>query len=957
MPTSTNVEGALTRKLIEVALPIEAINRAAGSEKGAKGHPNTLHQWWARRPLASCRAVIFASLVDDPGNYLPEDAAERERERLFRLIERLAEWRGGTDSHVLGEARWEIARSAARGAGLTRPQTDADVARLLATVAPPVYDPFSGSGSIPIEAQRLGLRSRASDLNPVAVLMTRAVIELPAQYGDHVPVNPRDRARALSDAGWRRPSGLIADIRYYAEWIGAEAERQLSGLYPSETDGVETVAWLWARTVTCPNPACGAQMPLIRSLWLCSKPKRAAWLEPRVEAASRRLSGPASIDAVDGEEKRRDAASTVRFDVRTGRGEPGRGTVTASGAWCLACGPDHPVKLSYVRAEGQAGRIGHTLLAVATRGNDGLSYRAATDADRAAARVSAPDDLPELEIPRKALGFRVRGYGATKFQDLFTPRQLTVLTTLSDLVGEVRARIEVDAAGSVPDAAAYARAVCIYLAFAVSRAADRWSTLTRWLPASEGMAGTFGRPTLSMVWDYCEPNPFGESTGSWLRLVDLVTNSIQAVPAAAAPGQVEQRDAASSAGWDVPVMVCTDPPYYANIGYAHLSDYFYAWLRPMLRQLMPELFGTLETPKSAELVAEPARFDDDWERAAAFFEEGFFRVFSAARQYADPAYPTTIFYAYKQTEQGRGSDGDVVSASTGWETALSGLIRAGFQIVGTWPLATEMAGRLRDIGSNALATSIVLVCRPRPVDAVVASRGEFIQAMRRELPSAIRLLQSGNIAPIDLIQAAIGPGMAIYSRYAAIIDSQGAPVNVRTALQLINQTLSELLSGGADEFDSSTNWALAWFDLYGFGDGPFGQANTLCVAHATAMNVLEDHDVTVARAGNVRLINVDERARDEHRGTRSGEPLWVSLHRLIGVLQRDGEAGAAKLVAAHGDMADTLRDLAYRLYSVCDRQQRSAEALTYNAVIMSWPEIVRLAQASQSETPQQPQLI
>lgn len=918
------------RKLIEVALPIEAINRASASEKGAKGHPNTLHQWWARRPLAACRAVIFASLVDDPGAYLSEDEAERERERLFRLIERLAEWRGATDPHVLGEARLEIARSVARGAGLPQPRTDAEVADLLENVAPPVLDPFSGSGSIPIEAQRLGLRSYASDLNPVAVLMTRALIELPARYGGGRPVNPRDRGQALSDVERRRPGGLVADIRFYAEWIGAEAERVLTGLYPAQGNGRDTVAWLWARTVTCPNPACGAQMPLIRSLWLCSKPKRSAWLEPIVDRETR----------------------SVRFEVRPhpiplpgGEGVasgPGRGTVSASGAWCLVCGPDHPVKLSYVRAEGQAGRIGHMLLAVVTRGSGGLSYRAPTDGDLAAAQTAIPSNLPELEIPRKALGFRVRGYGASRFQDLFTPRQLTVLKTLSGLVEDARARIEADARGLIPEADAYARAVCVYLAFAVSRATDRWSTLTRWLPASEGMAGTFGRPTLSMVWDYCEPHPFADSPGSWLRLVDSVTNSIRFVPASGPPGVVEQRDAASGQGWDVPVVVCTDPPYYANIGYAHLSDYFYVWLRPMLRQIMPELFSTLETPKSAELVAEPARFEGDWERAAAFFEDGFFRAFSAVRQYADPAYPITIFYAYKQTERERGSEGDVVSASTGWETALSGLIRAGFQIMGTWPLATEMAGRLRDIGSNALATSIVLVCRPRPVDAPRASRGELIQAMRKELPEAIRVLQSGNIAPIDLAQAAIGPGMSIYSRYSAIVDGEGAPVDVRTALQLVNQTLSELLSGEDSAFDASTQWAFAWFDMYGFGDGPFGEANTLCTAKGAAMNVLVDQGIAEARGGLVRLIKLDELDGAPPRDAR--EPIWRTLHRAIRALREAGESGAAGIVAELDGATESVRDLAYRLHGVCDHRQRPAEAMAYSAVISSWPEITRLAQ-------------
>ncbi|HLH23496.1 MAG TPA: DUF1156 domain-containing protein [Chloroflexota bacterium] len=917
------------KKLIEVALPLEAINKAAASEKGVRGHPNTLHQWWARRPLAACRAVIFASLVDDPGGYLPESEAEKERTRLFAIMERLVDWSGATNDHVLDQAKLEIARSAARASGLPEPQSRADVKRLLIEVAPPVYDPFSGSGSIPLEAQRLGLRSLATDLNPVPVIMTRAVIDYPVRFGNRPPVNPGGADSLARGGDWRGAAGLAADIRYYARWARDEAQRRIGDHYPKGPRGETVLAWIWARTVTCPNPACRAQMPLVRAFWLSSKPSRKAWLEPIVDHAAR----------------------TVRFEVRTGQGGPREGTVNRRGASCLVCGPDHPVKLEYVRAEGRAGRLSHQLLAAVVDAGRGRGYLSPTPEQEAAAQATRPLNPPDIDLPAQALGFRVQNYGMRRFSDLYTDRQLLALTTLADLVKEARAQILADTtqqpaahSGRAPDdAEQYAKVVSVYLALALSKAAGNWSSLTRWLPASEGIAGTFGRPTLSMVWDFVEANVLSHSLASWLRIADSVADSITAAPADGVPGRVEQRDAATSGGWEVPVVVSTDPPYYDNIGYAHLSDYYYIWLRRMLADVEPDLFHTIETPKTQELVAEPARFQGSRNRAASFFKEGFHHVFERIRAYADPHHPMTVYYAFKQAERDDGEGGELFSASTGWETALSGLVTAGFELVGTWPMHTEMAGRLRDIGSNALASSIILVCRPRPASAASATRRELLAALRSELPAALRELQHGNIAPVDLAQAAIGPGMSVYTRYTQVLDAEGKPLSVREALTLINQTLDEVLAEQEGDFDADTRWALAWYDQFGFADGDYGVAETLSTAKNTSVSGMAEAGILASRSGKVRLLRPAELPADWDPATDRRLTVWETVHHLVRALESGGEGAAAELIAKLGSRAETARELAYRLFNSSEQRQRATEARSYNALVQSWPEITRLA--------------
>jgi len=698
------------KKLIEVALPLVEINREASREKSIRhGHPSTLHNWWARRPLAACRAVLFASLVDDPSSrteeFPTEEAQEKERQRLFRLLAELVKWENTSNERILKAARKEIVRSTQGH-------------------PPAVLDPFCGGGSIPLEAQRLGLKAYASDLNPVAVLITKGLIEIPIKFSGHPPVHPA-REKELIRRKWLGAGGLAEDIRFYGAWIREQAQKRIGRLYPKvilpkEQGGGEAtvIAWLWTRTVKCPNPACSVQMPLARSFQLSGKGGKRVWVEPVTD----------------------DKRKVVRFELKTGSGSVPPGSVNRRGATCVVC--KTPVSFGYIRAEGKAARIVSQLMAVVAKGAVGRLYVPANEQQQSTARMAKPTWIPETNLPDQALGFRVQLYGMTKHAHLFSPRQLVALTTFCDLIEEARKCVLKDfktsAKGRTKEredtrkcATAYADAVATYLAFAVDRCANYWSTLTPW--GGDFIVQTFGRQTLAMVWDYAEANPFSDATGSWVGALEWIAKCLEQSVPASGFGMVKQLDATAAVnGIDNP-LICTDPPYYDNIGYADLSDYFYTWLRRTLGKIYPDLFSTVLTPKAQELIASPYRFGGDKDKAKAFFEVGLEKAFIQMRKTHNQDYPLTIYYAFKQSEKDREEDGSAMAiASTGWETMLEGLLRAGFMVTGTWPLRTERAQGLKT-GTNALASSILLVCRLRPKSAPLATRREFVSALRSEL--------------------------------------------------------------------------------------------------------------------------------------------------------------------------------------------------------------------------------
>lgn len=955
------------RKLIEVALPLEAINREAAREKSIRhGHPSTLHLWWARRPLAAARAVIFAQMVDDPESVLEEfptpEAQESERQRLFGLIEELVKWENTTNEDVLDRARAEIKRSWARWCK----ESGEDPTRL-----PPFHDPFAGGGALPLEAQRLGLEAHASDLNPVAVMINKAMIEIPPRFAGQPPINPDARQdKQLFRKTWRGAAGLAEDVRYYGQWMRDEAEKRIGLLYPKVNitadmirdrpdlkpySGREltVIAWLWARTVESSNPAYrGCQVPLVSSFWLSSKPGKEAWVEP----------------VIDGKD--------YRFEIRTGKptnkAAIDAGTKLGRGANFRCILSQSPLSPDYIKAEGMAGRMGARLIAIVAEGDRGRAYLPPTGEQEAIAAQAKPRWKPEGEVPARLTGGTCYGYGLTTWGSLFTPRQLVALTTFSDVVAEAREKARSDASGfySLEPTShgatrhwkadddrplreggcgprAYAEAVSVYLAFAVDKCADYWSSISTWVPGGEFIRSTFGRQAIPMAWDYCECNPFSPATANWSASLDWIQRVLRFM-SGLTEGKVSQLDAMRVTE-PKNAMISSDPPYYDNIGYADLSDFFYVWMRPNLQPLFPGLFGTLLVPKADELVATPYRHGGK-DAAEKFFLDGMTRAIHGMSERAHAAFPVTIYYAFKQAEQDVGG-----TASTGWETFLEAVMRAGFSLTGTWPMRTERPGKIT-ASANILASSIILVCRPRAVDAAVTTRKDFLATLRRELPAALRHLQQGNIAPVDMAQASIGPGMAVFSRYGRILETDGTPMKVRTALQLINQTLDETLAEQEGDFDQETAWAVAWFEQFGFNDGPFGDAETLSKAKNTALNALADARIVKAGGNRTRLLRVDELPSDWDPTKDKRLTVWEAVHHLVRVLNTGGETAAADLVARLGGMSDTARELAYRLYSICERRKRAAEALSYNALVQSWPEITRLAREGGKPKARQAQL-
>ena len=1156
------------KKLIEVALPLDAINKASAREKSIRhGHPSTLHLWWARRPLAAARAVIFAQMVDDPSAwpelFPTEEEQEAERRRLFGLIEELVVWKNTANEALLERAREEIRKSWRRTCADNREHPRAaelfDPERL-----PAFHDPFAGGGSLPLEAQRLGLEAHASDLNPVAVLINKAMIEIPPKFAGRPPVNPESRARMAEnrelgmEREWKGAEGLAEDVRYYGRWMRDEAEKRIGHLYPKVAVTAEmakerldlgryvgreltVIAWLWARTVRSPNPAFrDVHVPLATTFVVSRRRGREAHVVPVV------------------------ANGRYHFTVRTGPSPAVAKSGTSAGPRrafrCLMSGT--PITYDYIKSEGVAGRMGQRMLCIVAEGDGGRVYLPPIPEQEETAAAAVADWKPDCELPKKHRNFQGPVYGLTNMGDLFTPRQLVALNTLADLVSEAavlgarasrphlvenkRARrprsqhkewhsrgylphldqpdmiqsITFRLADSVPakvvaawkeelqltggptdnsrlvevherieryadeghgecwlrderiaqlvedallhfdgtryrllewvimpnhvhvlietvagfpldgvvhswksftakqanrilgrsgtfwatdywdryirndkhlaaareyihqnpvkaglvqrahewrwgsalgarasrphlvkENAGETPALPVYLALSVSRQANRSSNLNFWDPGGAKVQQVFGRQALPMVWDFVESNPICQSSGNFVGQVRYLSNVVEASPAAANHGVATQQDA-QVPGLERDAIYSTDPPYFDNISYAALSDFFYVWLRRSLRNTLPGLFDTLAVPKAEELIATPHRHPDK-ASADAFFMAGMSKAMRALADRSHAAFPVTVYYAFKQAEGGRKASrmnaGETPALpATGWETFLDAVIRSGFAISGTWPVRTELTGNLKRQVS-ALASSIVLVCRKRPEDAPLATRRQFVDTLKSELPPALAHLQSGHIAPVDLAQAAIGPGMAVYTRYAKVVDASGNPVTVREALALINETLDEVLTAQEGDFDADTRWALAWFEQHGFEDGEYGVAETLSKAKVTTVFGLETLGILQSRGGKVRLLIPLALSPDWDPRAAGRVSAWLTVHHLIRAHDAGGEQAAAELVRKLGSVAETARELAYRLYAIAERTKRTREALWYNALVQSWPEIARLAREDQAE--------
>lgn len=908
------------KKLIEVALPLEAINAESAREKSIRhGHPSTLHLWWARRPLATARAVIWSSLVDDPSShpeqFPTEEAQQQERERLFGILTRLVKWENSNDEGILAEAKAEIMKS-----------TNGN--------PPALLDPFAGGGAIPLEAQRLGLEAHAHDLNPVAVMINKAMIEIPPKFAGRSPVNPEAQRQGAANQGWKGAAGLAEDVRYYGEWMKQEACKRIGHLYPKAKleDGSEAtvIAWIWARTVKCPNPACGCEMPLVRSFTLSKKKGHEAWIK--------------ATYTTDGFE----------YTVQQGSHKE-EGTVDRKGATCLKCGSS--VDFPYIRNAGKNGQMNSKLIAVVAEGSHGRVYLSANSEQLHAAIVVRPEDYPDAKLPKNPRDFKTPNYGLTTFADLFTNRQLTALTTFSSLVSEAQQKAEADAvaAGVFNDhialseggsgARAYGEAVGVYLAFVVDKMADYHSSICSWHSSKELIRNTFGRQAIPMVWDFAEANPFSDSAGCCDNMLEWVTKATLLFPATI-QGSAKQHDAQSDNGLRN-IAVSTDPPYYDNIGYADLSDYFYVWMRQALKGTYPKLFRTMLVPKAEELVATPYRFDGSVEKARDFFEDGMFNTCCRLHDYSRDDIPVTIYYAFKQSE----TDTEDTTSSTGWETMLSAIIRAGFSITGTWPMRTEMANRSIASGTNALASSIVLVCRKRDETTGSATRREFINALHREMRPALEKLQSANIAPVDLAQSAIGPGIGVFSRYKSVLEADGKPMSVRAALQIINQELDAFYNEQEGELDRESRFCVELFSQYAFNNIKFGDADILARAKNTSVQALAEHGVLMAAKGQVRLKTRDElpESVDTHESCT-----WLLTQQLARAMEVGGvKACAAIVLNIFGSNAEEAKALAYRLYTICERKNWAQEGYAYNNLVVAWPDIQSAAAQMQAEIPVQ----
>lgn len=950
------------RKLIEVALPLDDINAAAAREKSIRhGHPSTLHLWWARRPLAAARAVLFAQLVNDPGYQTGEGftrgvnkkAAALERERLFGIIRKLVLWENTNNEAVLNEARQEIAKSWRETCELNKKHPQA--AELFNPERLPAFhDPFAGGGAIPLEAQRLGLESYASDLNPVAVLINKAMIEIPPKFAGRAPVGPLplDDKQGKLGEDWSGARGLAEDVRRYGHWMREQAQQRIGHLYPKVAitsamaaqrsdlkplvgQELTVIAWLWARTVRSPNPAyANVEVPLASTFLLSTKTGKEAWVEPVVEG-QRYCFKVHSVAAGYGK-----PPASAKEGTTAGKRHAFR---------CLMS--DAPVSYDHIRAEGKAGRMGARLMAVVVEGARGRVYLSPTDEMQALAESAQPAWRPDTPLPDNTRDFKTPNYGLNTFGELFTPRQLVALTTFSDLVGEARDRIRTDAlqAGMTDDgrgldaggtgATAYAEAASIYLAFAIDKVSNISSSIASWMSDRGAFRETFARQAIPMTWDFAESNPFADAGGSFATAVDKGAMALDWLPCRA--GQAVQADAASQSISQAK-LVSTDPPYYDNIGYADLSDYFYVWLRRSLRSIYPTLFATLAVPKAEELVATPYRHGGKV-GAEAFFMDGMTAAMHNVAEAAIGAFPVTIYYAFKQAETK-----DTGTASTGWETFLAAVIRAGFALTGTWPMRTEGAGRIIAKGTNALASSIILVCRRRPDDAPSVSRREFLRELKDALAEALEAMLGGEgnaspIAPVDLAQAAIGPGMAVFSKYSAVLEADGSPMSVHTALTLINKQVDETLGG--ETFDADTNFCLGWFQDVGWSAGDYGTANTLARAKATSVEGAEQAGVLIAKSGKVRLLKPADYPADWDPQHDNRTPVWEALHQLIRALNEGGESAAGALLARMPERSPDIRRLAFWLYTLCAERKRMPEdARAYNELVTAWHAIEAASQ-------------
>jgi putative DNA methylase len=943
------------KKLIEVALPLKEINEACVREKSIRhGHPSTLHLYWARRPLAAARAVLFAQLVNDPGwdeelqiGYKRKADANRKREELFEIIRELVKWENTNNEYVLEKARSEIRKSWKVTCELNKDHPQA--AELFnPDKLPAFHDPFAGGGSIPLEAQRLGLEAWASDLNPVAVLINKAMIEIPPKFVGHRPIGPipeSDKQTTITDYTWPGLTGLAEDVRRWGHWVREEAFKRIGHLYPpieitpemiSERPDLApykgkkltVIAYIWARTVKSPNPLYShVDVPLTSTFLLSDKKGKEAWIEPLIQGDSYefkvRVGTPKDIEA-----------------VKKGTKAQGR----SSNFTCLLS--NTPIDGKYIKAEGLAGRMGSKLMAIVCEGNSSRVYLSPDVYQEELAKSAVPTWRPEQELVGKSTD-QLPLYGMKLYGDLFTDRQLLALNIIYELISDLRVELLSSKAIENSNALSYADAISLFLNYIGDKCVDYWSSVCSWHISGQKMRNTFGRQAIAMVWDYTEANPFSESTGNLIAMVDWVRKAILA-SCPTFNGYALQKDATTQT-ISANKIISTDPPYYDNIMYADLSDFFYVFQKRALKPIFPELFQTIATPKDDELVASQYRHKSKKD-AEQFFLKGMMKAMSRISQQSNTAFPVTIYYAFKQSETSEAG-----SISTGWVTFLEAVIKSEFTIVGTWPMRTELANKVSGIGSNMLSSSIILVCRKRELNAETISRKDFLQKLNNAIPIALDTMINGSetsspIAPVDLAQAAIGPGMAVFSKYKSVVEADGSPMSVRTALILINKAIDDYFKELEGDWDSDTRFCLQWFSEFGWKEGVYGEAEVLAKAKGLSVEGVRDSGVLTASGGKVKLLRPSEYPETWNPSKDSRMPVWKVLHHLIRLHQTRGESAAAEIVKAIPHIAETARQLAFLLYTTCERKGWVEDARPYNDLVTAWLSIEKQARADEQGT-------
>lgn len=914
------------KKLIEVALPLDKINAESAREKSIRhGHPSTLHLYWARRPLAAARAVIWSSLIDDPSShpelFPTEEDQNKERQRLFKILEDLVVWENSNNPQVLDAAKAEIMRWTNNN-------------------PPEFLDPFAGGGAIPLEAQRLGLVSHAHDLNPVSVMINKAMIEIPPKFTGIRPINPESRLATDYNRQWNGLMGLAEDVRYYGEWLKKTVFEKIGNLYPKvkvngRTDAT-VIAWLWARTVKCPNPVCNCEMPLVGSFVLSKKKNHEAWIEPVYK------DGKFTFAMHRG-------SYSDEYECGTKyRNEKGK---AKKGTFCCPLCKSGIASSTYVDEVANKGEMGVIPLAVIAEGEKERIYLPVDEKSFADVQQQVDAFYIENSVESKVPHEKTRGtfasnaqggyYGFKEFKDYFTKRQLVMLTTFSEVCSSLESKIKEDVLGDEKEndnlfLTDYIDAIRIYLTFCIDKMTDYHSSVCSWNASGQKMRNTFGRQAIPMVWDFAECNPFCSSSGSYDNMLNWVVKSILSLPSSKNNlSSAIQFDAQQDCGLRN-IMVSTDPPYYDNICYSDLSDFFYVWMRSNLKDIYPNLFKTVLTPKASELIATPYRFEGNMDRAKDFFESGMFETCKQIYKYASDDVPVSIYYAYKQGES-ETIDNQSKIASSGWETMLSAIVNAKFAITGTWPMRTEMAVRQVATESNALSSSIVLVCRKRPEDAPTTTRRNFIQELKRELKSSLQKLQSSNIAPVDMAQSAIGPGMGVFSKYTQVLEADGTPMSVRSALQIINQELDLYFNEQDGELDSNSRFCVDFYTQYGFNDAKFGDADTLARAKNTSVATLQSKGVFVAEKGVAHLVDRDKLPE---KVDYADNMVWLFTQRLTRAMSTGGIKACATLIHnVHTSLPEQAKALAYRLHSIAERKGWQEEAFAYNSLVIAWTDI------------------